>query len=201
MPTQTSWFGIALLGVIVASTGRAYADTRPTFVLPVTIQNYANVPDAVVNDARQQTSQIFRTIGVLLEWGTATDKGLRIVILPPAMAARLPASDDALGMTPVDVSGAGRRGYVFAERVQTAAHALHMELAHLLGCAMAHELGHMLLPRHPHSETGIMRATWDPAHLSIGTSDYLQFTPWQADWIRRRVSDYFAGGPTVRRSS
>jgi hypothetical protein len=63
-----------------------------------------------------------------------------------------------------------------------------MQFAHLLGCAIAHELGHMLLPRHSHSATGIMRATWDPGHLSIGTSDYVQFTPWQADWVRRSVA-------------
>jgi hypothetical protein len=106
---------------------------------------------------------------------------------PSAAAARLPASDDALGLTPATPSGPARRAYVLEDRIRASLHDLHMEFPTLLGCAMAHELGHMLLPLHAHSDTGIMRANWDAAHLSTGTSDYLHFTPWQEKMIRERL--------------
>jgi hypothetical protein len=76
---------------------------------------------------------------------------------------------------------------VFVERVRASSRELHLEFGALLGCALAHELGHMLLPLHAHSETGIMRAAWDAAHVSVGTSDYLHFTPWQARMIRKKI--------------
>jgi hypothetical protein len=181
---------MALLGSMYGFPAQAFTEQQPTLTVPVAVQDYANLPDALLYDAQRQASDIFRTVGVVLGWGTAGDKDLRIVILPPQMAARIHASDDALGFTPSTLSGAGRRTYVFAERVKRSAKALHLEFAHLLGCAIAHELGHMLLPRNPHSDTGIMRADWDPQHLSVGTSDYLHFTPWQEEWIRRNAAAF-----------
>jgi hypothetical protein len=32
-----------------------------------------------------------------------------------------------------------------------------------------------------------MRGDWSAPHLSMGTSDYLRFTPCQQEWIRRRL--------------
>ena len=41
--------------------------------------------------------------------------------------------------------------------------------AELLGAVIAHEIGHALLPGHPHSKAGIMRPEWEAreAHASL----------------------------------
>jgi hypothetical protein len=163
------------------------ASEGPTFTLAVSIQNVAGVTETELEKAKLQTAAIFASIGVTIEWDTAPDKGFHLVIVRSAAAARLGATEDALGLTPSTSAGPGNRAYVFEDRVGERLRELHMAFSHLLGCAMAHELGHMLLPKNPHSEMGIMRAFWDAAHLAVGTSDYLRFTPWQERMIHQKL--------------
>ena len=59
----------------------------------------------------------------------------------------------------------------------------------ILGCVIAHELGHLLLGSNSHSDEGIMQPRWDPnqvRQLMMGT---LLFTPEQSKrctWRRKR---------------
>jgi hypothetical protein len=53
-----------------------------------------------------------------------------------------------------------------------------------LGCAIAHELGHLLLGTDSHSQSGIMQSRWESVQfrqLTIGT---LLFTAEQSERIR-----------------
>jgi hypothetical protein len=58
----------------------------------------------------------------------------------------------------------------------------------VLAYAIAHEIGHLLLPEPAHSPFGIMRADWDGDDLRHIASGSLQFTAGQADAIRAKVS-------------
>jgi hypothetical protein len=161
---------------------------EPTrLALPVTVQDTVRLPIQELAAAEAQASVIYSSIRVDIKWDAATDKGLHLVIVRSA-AARLGATEDALGLTPATLAGPARRAYVFVDRVRSVLPELHMDFRTLLGCALAHELGHMLLPAHAHSETGIMRAFWDAAHFSMGGSDYLHFTPWQEKMIRLAIA-------------
>jgi hypothetical protein len=186
MAKSAGFFGILLCVTALARP----TDASPSAPLPlaVAVQNNAEVSESELAAAKAQVSDIYEAIGVTIDWGTVSDRGFHLVIVRSAAAAHLGASDDALGLTPATLSGPGRRAYIFEDRARASFRELHMEFAALLGCAMAHELGHMLLPLHSHSETGIMRAAWDGAHLSVGTSDYLHFTPWQEKMIRQRLA-------------
>jgi hypothetical protein len=56
-----------------------------------------------------------------------------------------------------------------------------------LAHAMAHEIGHLLLP-YGHSATGLMRADWEGKDLRRAVQGQLKFTPQQAELIRTRLS-------------
>jgi hypothetical protein len=68
------------------------------------------------------------------------------------------------------------------------AHEREQDVARLLGFAIAHEMGHLLLPA-GHSPSGIMRPDWNGDDLRHIASGSLQFTPAQANAIRAKVSD------------
>ena len=62
----------------------------------------------------------------------------------------------------------------------------------MMGCAIAHEVGHLLLGPSSHSAGGIMRGEWGPKELRLTLMGGLLFTSQQAKVIRaearRRMS-------------
>ena len=54
---------------------------------------------------------------------------------------------------------------VFADRVRDIARAAGIDQRVLLGLAIAHEIGHLLLSTNTHAATGLMRARWSQADL------------------------------------
>ena len=90
----------------------------------------------------------------------------------------------------------GRVAYVFYNRVERIARTrLNMsrqverdDLYNLimLAHAMAHEIGHLLLP-YGHSATGLMRAEWDAKDMRLALDGRLNFTSEQAELIRGRL--------------
>lgn len=58
----------------------------------------------------------------------------------------------------------------------------------LLGHALAHEIGHLLLGPNSHAATGIMRARWSHQELQTMARAYLLFTDQQSERIRKEVS-------------
>ena len=61
------------------------------------------------------------------------------------------------------------------------------EIPIILGCTIAHELGHLLLGTNSHSDTGIMQPRWEPnqfRQLMMGT---LLFTADQSKLVREQA--------------
>jgi hypothetical protein len=56
----------------------------------------------------------------------------------------------------------------------------------VLAHAMAHEIGHLLLP-YGHSATGLMRADWNAKDLNLAIDGRLNFTSEQAELIRGQL--------------
>jgi len=69
------------------------------------------------------------------------------------------------------------------------------QTSRILGHAIAHEVGHLLLGPSAHSPSGIMRGVWSPDDLKLMSWTYLLFTPSQSDQLRadlgRRVRQDF----------
>jgi hypothetical protein len=54
----------------------------------------------------------------------------------------------------------------------------------VLGCAIAHELGHLLLPVRGHSAAGLMRACWSRNEFHRAERGQLTFSPEEIVRIR-----------------
>ena len=62
-----------------------------------------------------------------------------------------------------------------------------VSMAQLLGHAIPHELGHLLLNQQLHSAHGIMRGGWGVTEMRDAAYETLLFTPQQAEVLRAEV--------------
>jgi hypothetical protein len=58
------------------------------------------------------------------------------------------------------------------------------EVPIILGCAIAHEVGHLLLGSNSHSGSGIMQRRWERKEMRHAMTGTLLFTPEQAKLIQ-----------------
>jgi hypothetical protein len=77
---------------------------------------------------------------------------------------------------------------VFYHRVQKIAKARLAAPPQILGHALAHEIGHLLLGSNSHSPKGIMRADWGEGDLKKAMLELLRFSRDEAGRIRAAVS-------------
>ena len=181
---------------------QAAGETDPALNIIVWVYNYAQVPQRELARAEERAARIFRKAGIEADWIECLSPGkenrvnpdcvlrseapaLVVKILPRSMAARSGFRHRTFGFSllPED-GGPGIHSYVFYHRVKDAA--LHSDFSRslILGHAMAHEIGHLLLGSGNHSGRGIMRAHWKAADLRRAARSGLLFTPKQTEKIR-----------------
>jgi hypothetical protein len=198
-------------------------ETKPA--IWIRVDDYANVDRKTWMDAERVTAGILRKAGVESRWadygptasgtpGSSAYPGLFILsdiqlkILPGLMAERLGLRDGVLGVAPGAETGR-RLAYILYNRVQAlgdrqSSRRVHGDIcgsastAQILGHAMAHEIGHLLLNLKTHSDSGIMRANWDVRMLQDACYGYLLFTREQGEAMRtevnRRLTELSASG-------
>jgi hypothetical protein len=117
------------------------------------------------------------------------------VILSRELTDQLTVATTALGGAVGTREYRGRTAYVFYDRVERVARTYlntsrrdgidDTDNVIVLAHAMAHEIGHLLLP-YGHSTTGLMRADWDAKDMRLAVHGRLNFTSEQAELIRTR---------------
>ncbi len=86
-------------------------------------------------------------------------------------------SDVQLGFAAVDPAGQGNvMATIYYDRVLLVARRAGLGVSDLLGRAMAHEIGHLLLRVPGHNRSGLMRAVWTDAELAQNRRDDWSFT-------------------------
>ena len=188
-----------------------------SLTLTIHVYNYAAVDDKTLAQAEQVVIGIFRKAGVEILWisennqsspvhhGAFTLSHIQLSILPNLMAAGLNLPDKVMGVAP----GTERNRqliYVFYDRVEALSQKLDtarreaarnrfasfpiypVATPQILGHAIAHELGHVLLNIETHSKTGIMRGDWNTKDMQDASSGFLIFTSQQAEIIRKEVT-------------
>jgi hypothetical protein len=104
------------------------------------------------------------------------------------MAAHWASGTTSLGLA--ILPGAGKKGdmaYIFYHRVEELAATEEASPAQILGHAMAHEIGHLLLNSNRHSDVGIMEAEWHSEQIEWLRNGRLLFTLPQARQMRAAV--------------
>ena len=154
----------------------------------VQVFNHARVPAETLTRAQAHVARIYRGTGVEVLWTDAagTDApgrfAIKLIIKPKASGSRV------MGTAIGDTRGAGGTAFVYRDRVLDVAHERDLVDARVLAYAMAHEMGHLLLPYPAHATTGMMRAEWDSEDFRHIATGWLRFTPVQASAIRAKAS-------------
>jgi hypothetical protein len=107
---------------------------------------------------------------------------LRLVRLAPTDTG---ATHVTLGYSLVDTQVRfGSLATVYVDRVADLGVASRIDLPTLLGRAIAHEVGHLLLGTAAHARAGVMRAVWSPEALRRSLAGDWLFTPRDAQALR-----------------
>jgi hypothetical protein len=171
--------------------------------LTIWVFNYARVPARKLKTAESEAGRIFGGAGVETAWLDCplTRSGSR----PAQTIRQLDCSGSVVGAI-VSLRILNRSNYkstavnqevfgytiepdlasVLYDRVANLADAIDIvnQAAVILGDAMAHEIGHLLLGPNSHSPAGIMCAKWDREYLRLALMGCQRFSPEQSTRIR-----------------
>jgi hypothetical protein len=204
--------GIVLTSGLTGSSYAAEAASPVTSpVITIHVHNYAGVPAKTMTESEEVATEIFCKAGVQTRWTDAdltTENGqensvdypartladIHLSIFTRAMSDRDGAPNDVMGLAPG--SGPDRKiVYIFESNVEarfwrlaraqgSARLSRPISKAQILGHAIAHEIGHLLLNQQVHSAHGIMRGEWGFADFRDMTEGMFLFTPQQTKFLR-----------------
>jgi len=146
--------------------------------LTVRVYDNAKVPKGALRAALGMAAQTLRPADVEVTWlscsassgGRCTvplGRGELMVRLVRSATGSSGDGDESLGTALVDpATGTGVLATVYVDRVEWLAHGSDGDLGTLLGRAMAHEIGHLLMGRSAHARHGLMRPLWTSAEVT-----------------------------------
>jgi hypothetical protein len=121
---------------------------------------------------------------------------LSLRILPRVKVNPLPFRENALGFAALSAEGdRGSMASIFYQSVQDLAVLGDAPVAEILGHAIAHEIGHLLLRTIRHTESGIMRAAWSRKDLRRIQMEGLHFSVQQGKQMQAEVLARNASAP------
>ena len=171
----------------------------------VRVYDNAGVPPAELTEALKRSYEILRRAEVTVDWAQCPAHRVgsvpAICDTPPGhsdMVVRLVEGAEKdrdrrpLGQPLLDPStGKGVFATVFINRVDRLAEVAQYSRSTVLGRAIAHEIGHLILGTNSHSESGLMREVWTVEQLVKNRPQDWQFSPAQTSELR---SAWLAGG-------
>jgi hypothetical protein len=186
---------LVVLGLDLASDFLARA-AEPDPTLTVRVINYTEATPATMAKAQYQAGGILGEAGLHAIWldcplgqaaGVLRDpcqrplKPTEIVLRVLSDHLRNGIRDDAFGFAVLPVLAS-----VYYEHAMGLARreGAEFEVSTILGCVMAHEIGHLLLGSNSHSDTGIMKGQWGRKQVSQILKGCLRFTPQQSKLIQ-----------------
>ena len=150
--------------------------------LVLQITNFSGAPPAVVHAAQDEVTRLYAEIGVPLEW-SERQPSIRIVLLPYETGDLSRSENQVMGAA-VRTGAGSLVAYAFYHRVRSLAGRYDVSTEQVLACAIAHELGHLLLPLRGHADAGLMRACWSRAEFNRAARGQLKFSDDEIACIR-----------------
>lgn len=168
---------IALAALLTTSSVSSAAER-----LTVRTYNNVGVTAAQMSNARDAAGIILQGAGLQAVWRDCTadcadalgprELIVRIVAAPQGIVA------ESLGCALIDLQHrAGTLATVYQDRINAVAFRTGVDAGTLLGRAVAHEIGHLLLGTTQHSAAGLMRALWSDQELQRGVMADWTFAP------------------------
>jgi hypothetical protein len=195
MPASSAAFALPTLAATVHASERV--DDRSVRVV---VRVAEGVDRGVVRRSLEEAARIFRRGRISVEWLDRSDDVQGCVRLHVLARDVVGAGRDRpmLGVAPRERGRAGRIAYVFVDAVERLAGAHVVDASLVLGAAIAHELGHLLLPDGAHSGLGLMRAQWGRAEVRAADGGNLRFSPHELSQMRAQLPAP-AGEPLLAR--
>ena len=151
------------------------------------MSNFSGAPSAVVHQAQEEVTRVYAEIGVPLAWTARADANHQPVIhviLLPYETGDLRYTETTVMGSAIRTSGGSAVAYAYYQRVQAQSDRYRVSAGLVLACAIAHELGHLLLPVRSHASAGLMRACWSRDEFHRAEQGQLRFLPDEAERIR-----------------
>jgi hypothetical protein len=196
--------GLAICGLQLAAQNSGHG----SLMLHVYLYDRANVPRQTLDRAIEEASSVLAAVGVRVLWepGEADSEEGRTVDMTSRTVATERLRDDrafivvrcVLGVPATALPSAlgfslpwaknGVHVTLFYDRIEEVAIAVPVSTAKILGSALAHEIGHVLLGSEQHSLTGIMKAVWSRADYGHLVTRQFEFQPGEAAVLREEVA-------------
>jgi hypothetical protein len=173
--------------------------------LPLVVRTYdsAGVPGRVLEHARQAAGITLASAGLEPIWRPCHAQGCVSRPKPHEVEIRIVRATalserGSLGFAAVDVAQrAGTLATIYLDRVDALAAQAGVDRGELLGRAIAHEIGHLILGTVDHPRHGLMRATWNAGELRRDMPLDWIFSEAQGTEMRLRLAARAAGQPVV----
>ncbi len=197
----------ALLTASLVTVADARAESA---ALIIRVYDTTDTASDVRSEAIRTAAAIVEEAGIPVEWRDCTStsaesacqdvrpgRDLIVRIMPevtPSASFRgsalqlrsVPGSTLQLGVAVINpVTLSGEMATIFHEQVRAVARRSGVDDATLLGRAVAHEVGHLLLRAREHSASGIMRGAWSLDELTTDRAEDWQFAPTDRERIQR----------------
>jgi hypothetical protein len=192
-----SWGNVAVAG----------SHDRNTVQITVVVNDNAAVSGAVLHQAETVASRIFGAAGIQVAWvncsGGVAEEACRVTagsgqfvlhIVPTGKTS----TDSVFGMAFLGQDGSGKYCDVFFDRIAEAHRSFGTDKSQLLGTVVAHEIGHLLLGSHAHSQIGIMAPVWAEENLRNISMGLLLFTREQSSLMKASLMKARTGRQDLR---
>jgi hypothetical protein len=181
--------------LMMVALGTASPSSADEVSIPVRLADRSGLPLSVQQGAEERVTAIFKAAGIEIVWIDQSSGGAADITGPPPLTVIIPtrkavtkmyAHPDAMGFTPIS-NPPGNVTYIVAFRVEEEARSFVQDTEIVLAAAIAHELGHLLMPGRPHTIAGVMRAALGRQEILLAAQGALAFLPVQAQLMRTTI--------------
>jgi hypothetical protein len=181
----------AVVTVVIGFPAGGLAQPAVAGTVVVGVQLDPTLPRRVITRGLDEAVRLYQRDGLSIKWTEARNAieqiRLRLIVLHHDVV-RSSKTDAALGIAPREAGRSGRLAYVFFEPIERLAVREGVDVSQVLGAAIAHELGHLLLPNRGHASEGLMRGAWGAPEARAANQGALKFSPTELIQIRSQLT-------------
>ena len=190
--------GLALAAGLCFPTRSSAQATEPKSAFQILVFNYTDASPEGLAVGEREAGRILAQAGIQVTWlncpvipggspsctreVAASDIRVRIVTLPKPGQSTFNDSVFGFAIAPAFASVY----YQSAQRLAKLDDA-DFEMPVILGCVIAHEIGHLLLGPNSHSASGVMQPQWERKQVQQAMMGRMMFAPEQARVIRSQM--------------
>lgn len=199
--TSRKWAWLVLAAAVLSAGTRASETKSGDYEIKVSVFNDAHISEGKLLRAEKVAAEPFAQAGIRIDWmncgrpteTTEEQAACSEAAFPNHLEVRLRQrslnlAESTLGLSYVGEDGIGCHADVFYAGIPPVEQEVHLSSGTILGLAIAHELGHLLLGTKSHSDSGIMRAVWQKPELSGARKGALRFSDAQALRMKARLA-------------